>query len=70
LEEKKLTFFPTRNLLEKMSTSSKTHQLLTSIQEIAKVHDIEVTAKKIDKILKDGFNNLHIICGNYLGKLI
>ncbi|GBB94177.1 hypothetical protein RclHR1_02300018 [Rhizophagus clarus] len=42
--------------------SANTVQLLAAIQKIAKVHNIEVTAKKLDKILKDGFNALHIIC--------
>jgi hypothetical protein len=44
-----------------MSTNTK--QLLASIQKIAKVHNTEVTAKKIDKILKDGFDGLHVISG-------
>ncbi|RIA90943.1 pyrimidine 5'-nucleotidase [Glomus cerebriforme] len=45
-----------------MPPSSNIRQLLDSIQKIAKVHNTEVTAKKIDKILKEGFGNLHVIC--------
>lgn len=37
-------------------------QLLDIIQKIAIVSNVEVTAKKVDKILLDGLNNLHIIC--------
>ncbi|CAB4495208.1 5'-nucleotidase, cytosolic III [Rhizophagus irregularis] len=41
--------------------SSNTNKLLASIQKIAKVHNTEVTAKKIDAILKAGFADLHVI---------
>lgn len=46
--------------------SSNTNKLLASIQKIAKVHNIEATAKKINAILKVGFDDLHIITGKLL----
>lgn len=44
-------------------TLSKIDQIINEIKKTATISDEEKTRKKLNKIIKDGFDSLHVISG-------